>query len=177
MSRAARVHPPTRYPCQDPAGLPSDLAAALARWSAMSPQRTAYQCCVACETITRDLGHPTDLHIVGGYARMFDPPTIDGRRMDGMLHWWLERDGRVLDPTRQQLGRGPVAYWRALPAHQNADGYALIGAVRRLLGGVMDAEGSGRRVTAELCEPKHCYQDQGRQRARRTSGEAERNAA
>lgn len=152
---------PIRYPCQDPAGLPSDLAAALARWSAMSPQRTAYRCFTACESIVRELGRPDDLHVVGGYARTFDPPTV------GLLHWWLERDGRIIDPTRQQFGRGPVAYWRALPAHQSADGYALVGAVRRLLGGVMDAEGSGRRVTAELCEPKHCYQDQGWQRAAR----------
>lgn len=162
---------PVRYPCQDPTGLPDDLGGALERWAARSPAHVFGRCHQACEDLRRAVENPTDLRLVGGYARMDVPLVVGTRRWSGMLHWWLERGDRVVDPTRQQLGRGPVTYWRARPEHLvgDIDGYKLMWVVSHALDGnfTMREEEGEARLFATVCEPEPCYTDQGWQRAQR----------
>lgn len=155
---------PVRYPCQDPAGLPADLAQALERWAVKPPERVGGWCYRACEDILRAVAAPNALRLVGGYVRL--PP---GSRSAGMTHWWLELGERIIDPTRQQLGRGPVTYWRGRPEHQGGNGYELWWAMRLAVDGITGQEAGEALLFATVCEPEPCYTDQGWQRAQRTA--------
>lgn len=164
---------PVRYPCQDPAGLPADLAQALERWATKPPERVGGWCYRACEDILRAVAAPNALRLVGGYVRMDVPLVVGKDRRCAMLHWWLERGDRVVDPTRQQLGRGRVTYWRARAEHLvgDIDGYKLTWVVSHALDGnfTMRQEDGEARLFATVLEAEPCYADQGWQRAQRTA--------
>lgn len=94
-----------RYPCQDLEGLPAALREACVPWLALSEVRAAGRCHAACVEL---------LPLAPGAALAFGA----ARHLDGhllTLHYWLDLGGRVLCPTRQQFGRGPVEYRRFRP--------------------------------------------------------------
>ena len=87
--------------CQDPSDLPPLLAHHLRHHASMSARDAKGKCHMVCASIQTWFPHLT---IVVGAAEWSSSPTV---------HCWLEHDGRVIDPTRQQFGAGPVTFWKA----------------------------------------------------------------
>ena len=87
--------------CQDPSDLPPLLAHHLRHYAAMSAREAKGKCHMVCASVRRWFPHLT---IVVGAVEWSGSPTV---------HCWLEHDGRVIDPTRQQFGAGPVTFWKA----------------------------------------------------------------
>jgi hypothetical protein len=100
---------------------------------------------MVCDSIRRWFPHLT---LVCGAVEWSGEP---------MVHWWLEYDGRVIDPTRQQFGASPVTFWRAKAQSMRADGFW------REVGDYAKAhpEASQREVLSALCDAEPSYLDDG----------------
>jgi len=97
--------------CQDPSDLPPLLAHHLRHHASMSAREAKGKCHMVCDSIRRWFPHLT---IVVGAVEWSGSPTV---------HCWLEHDGRVIDPTRQQFGAGPVTFWKAKKQDLTAMGF------------------------------------------------------
>lgn len=152
----------TRYPSQDLAGLPEPVAEALARYVRRSESAARGRCLAACRNLLEaDLRGWPGLALVAGIAA-HDPLPFGSRRANATLHWWLTLDGRVLDPTRQQFGRGPVQLYRALDAYQGlqaAESYTLGQVVSRLM--LYSSSPTLEGIVTFTCHPDPVYTDQG----------------
>lgn len=86
---------------QDPSGLPPAIAHQLRHYASAPSRRVKGMCWHVCAEMQARL---KALTIVVGAAQAKGPATV---------HCWLEHEGRILDPTRQQFGAGPITLWRA----------------------------------------------------------------
>ena len=138
------------YPCQDPKGLPLPAARALTRWT-RKPQHLAAGHCLDASLYLLDKGR-----LPGGCAVAGIAVLPDGV----MLHHWVEWNGRIIDPTRQQFGAGAVVYRRALPPVQG-DGWLHWRAAHDIIRNrPHNTPGLGAEVLAATCEPEPCYSEE-----------------
>ena len=87
--------------CQDPSGLPPFIAHELRHYARLAPDKVRGKCHMVCHEIARWF---SELTVVVGAAEWSGMPTV---------HCWIEYGSRVIDPTRQQFGAGPVTFWKA----------------------------------------------------------------
>ena len=97
--------------CQDPSGLPPLLAHELRHYARLSPDKVRGKCYMVSHEIARWF---SELTVVVGAAEWSGVPVV---------HCWLEYDGRVIDPTRQQFGSGSVTFWKAKKQDLTAMGF------------------------------------------------------
>ena len=131
--------------CQDPTGLPPLLAHQLKHYASMDARAAKGLCLHTCQELRK--WFPAVTLVCGAVEWSGEP----------MVHWWLEYDGRVIDPTRQQFGASPVTFWRAKAQSDRVDGFW------REVGDYAKAhpEASQREVLSALCDAEPAYQDDG----------------
>lgn len=97
--------------CQDPTGLPPLIAHELRHYARLAPDKVRGKCHMVCHEIARWF---SELTVVVGAAEWSGVPTV---------HCWIEYGSRVIDPTRQQFGAGPVTFWKAKKQDLTAMGF------------------------------------------------------
>lgn len=131
--------------CQDPTGLPPMLAHQLKHYASMDASAAKGLCLHTCRELRK--WFPAVTLVCGAVEWSGDP----------MVHWWLEYEGRVIDPTRQQFGASPVTFWRAKTQSMRPDDFW------REVGDYVTAhpEASKREVLSALCGAEPAYLDDG----------------
>ncbi len=99
--------------CQDPTGLPPLIAHELRHYARLAPDKVRGKCHMVCHEIARWF---SELTVVVGAAEWSGTPVV---------HYWLEYDDRVIDPTRQQFGAGGVTLWKAKKQDMALAGFSI----------------------------------------------------
>lgn len=128
---------------QDPSGLPPAIAHQLRHYASAPARQVKGMCWHVCSEMRSRI---STLTIVVGAAQ------ATGRTV---VHCWLEHDGRIIDPTRQQFGSGPVTLWRAKRQDLSTLGFY------RQVGDYFERnpEVPQQEVLESLCDP--AYRDEG----------------